>query len=67
MSKETIALGGSPTCEDCRITPKLNVYQSGDRFYIGTYCNCGPYSRESEYYSTRKKAEIALKNGNFGR
>jgi hypothetical protein len=64
---ETIATGASPTCSDCGISPKLEVLQSPAGYYIGTMCNCGPYSRESDYYRTRMDADIALEAGTYGR
>lgn len=54
---ETIVSGGNPQCEDCGINVKLDVYHSGGGYYIGSFCNCGPYSRESDYYSTYEEAE----------
>jgi len=29
-------------------------------YYIGTYCYCGPYSRESRYFKDRDAADKAL-------
>lgn len=60
MNGETISSGGPDTCSDCGITPKLGVYCSGAGYYIGTYCNCGPYSRESDYYRTAAEAEADM-------
>lgn len=42
--------------------PKLDVYLSGG-YYIGTFCGCGPYSRESGYYRTRELAQADLDTG----
>ena len=67
MKGETIATGVSKTCEDCGITPELKVHRSAAGWYIGTYCNCGPYSRESGYYATEALAQRALNSGLFGR
>jgi hypothetical protein len=64
---ETIASGGASTCPDCGVIPKLQVCSSPAGYYIGTYCNCGPYSRESEYYPTREVAEKWLALGGFER
>ena len=36
-------------------------------YYIGTSCNCGPYSRESEYFKTRAEAQAALDSLIYGR
>ena len=47
---ETISNGAAPRCDDCGRMPKLDVYLSGGGYYIGTYCACGPYTRESGYY-----------------
>lgn len=64
---ETLASGADPTCSKCGITPELKVCKSFAGYYIGTQCNCGPYSRESGYYRTREEAEKALKQGGFER
>lgn len=64
---ETLATGAAPTCSDCGKTPKLGVYRSGGGWYVGTYCHCGPYSRESGYYATQEQAQITLDSGEFGR
>lgn len=67
MSGETIASGGSPTCDECGQTPRLDVYHSNAGYYIGTYCKCGPYSRESGYYRTEKQARKAMMEGGYER
>jgi hypothetical protein len=64
---ETIAGGSPPTCEDCNITPKLSVCHSAAGYYVGTRCDCGPYSRESGYYKKHEQAEAALASSDFGR
>jgi len=64
---ETIATGAPATCEDCGVAVTLEVQISAAGFYVGTWCECGPYSRESGYYPTREKAEVALISGEFGR
>lgn len=61
MAGETLHLGAPSTCEDCNVTLKVKVHESGAGFYIGSWCNCGPYSRESkEYWPERGLAEFAL-------
>jgi len=60
---ETIMSGAPETCPDCGVTPELDVHMSGAGYYIGTFCGCGPYSRESGYYPTREAAEAALESG----
>jgi len=64
---ETIASGASSTCPDCGMKLELKVLRSGGGYYIGTFCCCGPYSRESGYYRTSKEAQDALDSGFFGR
>jgi len=64
---ETIATGAPPTCLDCCTTLVPEVHKSPAGYYVGTYCQCGPYSRESDYYTTRELAEAALKAGDFER
>jgi hypothetical protein len=57
---ETIYSGAPETCEDCGVELVPKVCQSGAGLYIGTWCNCGPYSRESGYFATREEAEAIL-------
>lgn len=61
---ETIRSGAPATCPNCNITPDFAVHSSGGGYYIGTYCNCGPYTRESNYYRTYEEAALALESGN---
>ncbi len=67
IAGETIATGAADTCEDCGVKPELQVCHSMAGYYVGTYCDCGPYSRESDYYKTREQAQAALESGEFGR
>ena len=48
-------------------TPKLGVYSTPAGYYVGTYCDCGPYSRESDYFPTREVAQKALDSGAYSR
>jgi hypothetical protein len=47
------------TCADCAQVLVPRVLRSGAGFYIGTFCHCGPYSRESPYMS-ETEARAAL-------
>jgi hypothetical protein len=67
MLGETIATGAECVCPDCGEVAKLDVYRSAAGYYIGTYCNCGPYSRESIYYSTKEEARKAFIDNEYGR
>jgi hypothetical protein len=60
LEGETIATGAEPRCPDCHKMPKLDVYSSPAGYYVGTVCECGPYSRESGYYPTYIDAHRAL-------
>ena len=57
---ETILLGAPCTCQDCGTKLVLQVCRSAAGYYLGTWCDCGPYSRESDYFDTREEAEAAL-------
>jgi hypothetical protein len=57
---ETIYGSGVERCEDCGVELTPAVCESGAGFYIGTWCRCGPYSRESGYFSTRAEAAAIL-------
>jgi len=66
MQGETISSGASGIC--CGKELKLEVLRSAAGYYIGTFCQqCGPYSRESGYYSTTAAAEYDLKHNLFFR
>jgi len=56
-----------PKCSDCGESLNLKVLRSAAGYYVGTFCNCGPYSRESGYYDSRESAQTALDSGQFGR
>jgi hypothetical protein len=48
---ETILSGAPDVCSECGKKLKFQVCHSAAGYFIGTECNCGPYSRESEYLS----------------
>jgi hypothetical protein len=58
---------GGSVCEDCGTRLKLQVCHSAAGYYIGTMCDCGPYSRESGYYGSREAAQCALDTEDFTR
>lgn len=58
---ETIGSGAAKKCPDCCKILTLDVYSTPAGYYIGTYCDCGPYSRESEYYKTHAEASAVFK------
>lgn len=62
---ETIGTGADRRCPDCKKIPKLQVLMSGAGYYIGTQCDCGPYSRESGYYRSRELADQAFEVDGF--
>ena len=48
-------------CPDCGWDLDLDVYQSAAGYYLGYFCdNCGPMSRETGYYGSRREAEHEL-------
>ena len=49
---ETILSGAPDTCPECGSKLVFEILQSAAGYYIGTMCECGPYSRESGYYPT---------------
>ncbi len=46
--------------ENLEIT-NLMVCSSGAGYYVGRYCNEGPYSRDSQYFATKEEANNHLK------
>jgi hypothetical protein len=64
---ETIGTGAPTICEECKQPVSFpKVCHSGAGYYIGTTCECGPYSRESrDYYRTEAEAQKALDEGTW--
>ncbi len=60
MSRQPRPSGGSGSPSNL---PRLDAYESRAGFYIGTFCGCGPYSRESGYYPTFEAATAAFGRG----
>jgi hypothetical protein len=55
-------------CIECGDELVIHVCRSNAGYYIGFFCDeCGPYSRESGYYTTSNAAQVALDSGNYGR
>jgi len=68
INGETISTGApTKTCPECGMTPALEVLKSAAGYYIGTWCNCGPYARESLYIATKELAEAMLRRGDWPR
>ena len=67
MPGETIATGAPPTCPECKVTVQYSVCMSAAGFYVGTNCDCGPYTRDSGYYKTRRECAAAMLDGSFDR
>ena len=63
LQGETIATGAASTCPDCDTKLELKVFYTC-MYYVGTWCKCGPYSRETCYFETLAEAEEALKGIN---
>ena len=67
LQGETIGRGARPVCEDCGTVLVNDVCRSAAGWYIGTMCDCGPYSRESGYFKTEEQAQQALDSGDWER
>lgn len=59
---ETILSGASTKCQECGVVVTPQICRSNAGWYIGTMCNCGPYTRESHYYKSYAEAEKAFKS-----
>ena len=51
-------------CGDCDTKLELDVHTSAAGYYIGAWCNCGPYARLSDYFRTREAAQAELNDWN---
>ncbi len=65
LQGETIYRGAPDKCEDCGTKLELKVFNTC-AYYVGTHCQCGPYSRETGYFETLYEAEQALNGINLG-
>lgn len=63
---EAIAGGAPDTCANCgtKLTNEMLCSRAG--YYIGTQCECGPYSG-SQAYRTYEFVQSALNSGPFSR
>lgn len=64
---ETLGTGAPKNCPDCNVRLEPKVMSSAAGYYIGTGCDCGPFSRESGYYKKFGDAEKDLKGLIYGR
>jgi len=65
---ETLHTGADPICAVCKQTAKMRVCHSNAGFYIGSYCGCGPYTRESlHYWQDINQAVHAFNTNNWER
>jgi hypothetical protein len=63
---ETLGNGAPQVCPDCKVKLVPKVLHTW-AYYIGTQCDCGPYSRESEYFKLREDAQKVLDGMIYGR
>lgn len=64
--KRIIGKRGRLAHEILGVSLELTVLQSNAGFYLGTYDEEGPVSRESEeYWNTKEQAQFALDNNEF--
>ena len=60
--------GNKTICHECGAELTIGIQKSAAGYYIGFWClECGPYSRESGYYSCYEEAENALNGRRYGR
>lgn len=64
---ETLATGAPEVCSDCGVRVEPQVMSSAAGYYVGTRCDCGPYSRESGYFKTHQEVEAVLRTGGWAR
>ena len=57
---ETLSNGAPWTCPGCGKKVNLHVCVSQAGYYVGSWCMCGPYTRETEYLDTPVEAERYL-------
>jgi len=57
---ETILTGAPDRCDTCNVLVEFKVMRSAAGWYIGTECDCGPYSRESGYFASEERTAAIL-------
>ena len=48
-------------CSQCDKRLDLGVYHTDAGYYVGTECDCGPFSRDTPYFIRQGDAEIVLR------
>lgn len=61
LSGETVNADTNHKCGDCGNVRGPMVLRSAAGHYIGFLCDCGPYSRETDYYKDKAAADEDLK------
>lgn len=60
LESELMGLNGT-ICDGCGAELLLGVCRSAAGWYLGYFCgNCGPYSRETGYFTSAQEAADAL-------
>lgn len=54
-------LNGPKVCEDCHQSLETRVCRSQAGYYLGSWCNCGPNSRDSGYFDSKDEADACLR------
>ena len=52
LDGQTIAKGANQTCQTCGKDVEFGVFNTV-YWYIGTKCDCGPYSRDTFYFKSQ--------------
>ncbi|MCK5019223.1 MAG: hypothetical protein KAS32_19340 [Candidatus Peribacteraceae bacterium] len=61
VGRDYMGLPVPEICQICRTKLELEVLKSPAGYYLGRQCNCGPFSRESEYFHKKEVAKTILK------
>jgi hypothetical protein len=64
LADETVRYGAREVCGNCGRRAVPGIMRSAAGYYYGHECFCGPYSRESEYYSSEAELKKAIRDGN---
>lgn len=58
---ETLQNGAEEICSLCGCIAEVKPMSSAAGWYLGSACGCGPYTRESVYYPSRERLDIAIR------
>lgn len=57
---ECLMADAPSVCPNCQQVPRTSIHREDRGSWVQTWCDCGPYSRETDYLPSHEHAEAFL-------